>query len=148
MTNLTKKNKTPHNKTLKSKINKYIFQKQDICCEDEINKEFVIQDIFEKYKTICKKIDEPDEYLNYINNDLVKFIGYRFRLKNNNDMEGVKLWDELNKNMIMKDKNVSQKKVELLLFNLPLYYLLSFLGYASYRLYTNNNLTNKKLKSF
>ena len=57
-------------------------------------------------------MNEPDEYLNYINNDLVKMIGY---------------------------KEVNEQKIELLLENVPLYFLLSFLGYASYKdLFANN----------
>ena len=38
------------NKTLKNKINNYIFKKQDICCEDDIDRKNVIQKIIEKYK--------------------------------------------------------------------------------------------------
>lgn len=119
-------------KTLKHKIHKYISKKQDICCENDIDRKVVIQQIIEKYKIICKNMNEPSEYLNYINNDLVKFIGYESDLKKNKDNEGVKLWNELDKKMY-KNKTVNEKKIEILLQDVPLYFLLSFLGYASYK---------------
>jgi hypothetical protein len=127
-----KKNKTLKNKTLKNKIHKYISKKQDICCEPEINKQIVIQQIIEKYKKYCKHMNEPDEYLSYINNDLVKFIGYYIDLKKNNDKEGMKLWNEINQKMY-KNKMINESKIYALLLNdVPLYFLLSFLGYADY----------------
>ena len=119
-------------KTLKNKIHKYISKKQDICCENDIDRKFAIQQIINKYKIICKNMNEPSEYLNYINNDLVKFIGYLVDLKKNKDNEGIKLWNEIDKKMY-KNKAVNEKRIELLLQDVPLYFLLSFLGYASYK---------------
>lgn len=77
-------------------------------------------------------MDEPDEYLNYINNDLVKFIGYKVDLKKNKDIEGVKLWNEIDKRMY-ENKLINEQKIEMLLHDVLLYFLLSFLGYASYK---------------
>jgi hypothetical protein len=119
-------------KTLKNKIHKYISKKQDICCENDIDRKVVIQQIIEKYKIICKNMNEPSEYLNYINNDLVKFIGYQFDLKKKKDTEGLKLWNQIDKRMY-ENKVVNEKKIEFLLQDVPLYLLLSFLGYASYK---------------
>ena len=119
-------------KTLKNKIHKYISKKQDICCENDIDRKIVIEQIIKKYKIICKNMNEPDEYLNYINNDLGKFIGYLVDLKKNKDNEGVKLWNEIDKKMY-QNKSVNEKKIEILLQDVPLYFLLSFLGYASYK---------------
>lgn len=119
-------------KTLKNKIHKYISKKQDICCENDIDRKFAIQQIIEKYKIICKNMNEPSEYLNYINNDLGKFIGYLVDLKKNKDADGVKLWNEIDKKMY-KNKVVNEKRIEILLQDVPLYFLLSFLGYASYK---------------
>ena len=119
-------------KTLKHKIHQYISRKKDICCENDIDRKIVVQQIIQKYKSICKDMNEPDEYLNYINNDLVKMIGYKVDLKRNKDIEGVKLWDEL-------DKAVNKQKIEDLLQDVPLYFLLSFLGYASYKDLLANN---------
>ena len=126
-------------KTLKNKIHHYISRKQDICCENEIDMKLVVQQIVAKYKSICKNMNEPDEYLNYINNDLVKMIGYKVDLEKNKDKEGVKLWNAMDKKMFVK-KAVNEKKIESLLQDVPLYFLLSFLGYASYKedLYANN----------
>jgi hypothetical protein len=120
------------NKTLKNKIHKYISKKQDICCENDIDRKLVIQQIIEKYKKICKNMDEPDEYLNYINNDLVKFIGYKVDLNKNKDVDGLKIWNEMNKRMY-ENKMVNEQKIEHLLQDVPLYFLLSFLGYAAYK---------------
>jgi hypothetical protein len=125
-------------KTLKHKIHQYISRKKDICCENDIDRKVVVQQIIQKYKSICKDMNEPDEYLNYINNDLVKMIGYKVDLKRNKDIEGVKLWNEIDKKMY-EHKVVNEKKIELLLQSVPLYFLLSFLGYASYKDLLANN---------
>ena len=123
-------------KTLKNKIHKYISKKEDICCENDIVRKDIIQLILKKYKIICKNMGpagEPvDEYLNYINNDLVKFIGYKVDLKKNKDIEGIKLWNQLDKRMY-ENKVVKEENIESLLHDVPLYFLLSFLGYASYK---------------
>ena len=119
-------------KTLKSKIHNYISKNQDICCEREVDRKVVIQQIVEKYKKVCQSMNEPGEYLNYINNDLVKFIGYKDDLKKNRDVEGAKLWNQMDK-LMQENKIVSEQKIELLLQDVPLYFLLSVLGYASYK---------------
>lgn len=124
--------KFKRNKTLKNKIHKYISKKQDICCENYVDRKLAIQQIVEKYKQICKNMDEPDEYLNYINNDLVQFIGYKIDLKKNKDVEGVNLFNEMDKR-IYENKMINEQKVERLLQDVPLYFLLSLLGYASYK---------------
>jgi hypothetical protein len=130
--------------TLKHKIHKYISKKQDICCENDIIRKIVIEQIFEKYKNICRNMGPAGEilnyeYLNYINNDLVKMIGYKVDLKKNKDNDGVKLWDEIDKKMYEK-KMVNEQKIEQLLHDVPLYFLLSFLGYASYKEHLSNPL--------
>jgi hypothetical protein len=124
--------KTVKNKTLKNKIHTYISKKKDICCENEIDRKTVIQQIITKYKIICKNMNEPNEYLNYINNDLVKFIGYQFDMKKNKNKDGLKLWNQIDKKMY-ENKVVNEKKIDFLLQDVPLYFLLSFLGYASYK---------------
>lgn len=148
MTNLSKKNKktVKIGSVVKTKINQYILKKQDICCENEFDKEIIIKEIYEKYKIIAAVALEPGQYLDYINNDLLKFIGYLYKLKNDKDIEGVKLWIFLNKIMMLKDNIISKNKIELLLQELPLYYLLSFLGYASYRVYSDKIYQKKNNK--
>jgi hypothetical protein len=113
-------------KTLKKRIHKYISNKQDICCETNIERNLVIQQIFDKYKKFGNT-----EYLDYVNNDLIGFIGYYVDLEKTKDKEGMRLWRELDKRMF-ENKDVNEKKVVLLLNDVPLYFLLSFLGYASY----------------
>ena len=114
-------------RTLKKRIHKYISKKQDICCEDDIDRSVAIDQLFETYK----KIDEP-EYLNNINNDLVKFIGYYDDLKKTKDKVGMRLWNTIDKHMF-ENGAVTEQKVVLLLNEVPLYFLLSFLGYAAYK---------------
>ena len=71
--NLRKNNKNlrKNNKTLKKQINKYIFEKSDICCEEDIDRNVVIEQIFKLYRDIAALMDEKNEYLSYINNDLL-----------------------------------------------------------------------------
>ena len=73
-----------NNKTLKNKINKYIF-KNDICCEDDVDRKIIIQDIFALYSEIASFMYEKDEYLSHIGNDLLKLIGYKIDLETKND---------------------------------------------------------------
>jgi hypothetical protein len=81
---------------------------------------------------MAKSLNDEDEYLSYLNNDILIFIGYRNELEKNNDTEGVKLWDELDSRMF-KNGKLSKKKIVKLLKKVPLFYLLSFLGLASYK---------------
>jgi hypothetical protein len=123
------------NETLKNRIHKYICKKKDIFCEKDIDREIVINKIFEKYKQIAENFHEKELYLDYINNDILTFIGYFIELKKNT--EGSKLWIDLDKRMY-KDNNPTTKildenNIKLLLYELPLYYVLSFLGYACYK---------------
>ena len=117
---------------MKKRIHQYISKKQDICCESDIDRTIVIRQLIEKYKSISKEMAEPEEYLSYMNNDLVKMIGYKVDLKKQKDRAGVQLWNSLDQ--MIGPKTVSEKKIIVLLQEVPLYYLLSFLGYASYRL--------------
>jgi hypothetical protein len=133
----TQKIKKQYSKKIKKKqnyskkIHEYICKKKDICCEENFDRKIIIQQIIDKYKEIFKII-EPGEYLNWINNDLGMLIGFKIDMEKNKDIEGIKLSDTLNKAMF-KNKKVNQKKIELLLESVPLYFLLSFLGYATYK---------------
>jgi hypothetical protein len=55
------------------------------------------------------------------------------------EFSGIKLWDEIDKRMFDK-KIVSPQKIERLLEEVPLYFLLSCLGYASYKEHLSNPL--------
>jgi hypothetical protein len=119
-------------RTLKSRLHKY-FSRKDICCENEFDRTVAIQQIIDKYKKIAQKLNIKDEpYISYINNDLLIFIGYKYNLQENKDVPGIKLWDELNQRMYT-NKTLDEQKIVRLLREIPLYYLLSFLGYATYK---------------
>jgi hypothetical protein len=140
-------------KTLKNKINEYIFKKKNICCEDDIDRKLVIQDIFTLYREIAEFMYEKDEYLSYLNNDILKFIGYEIDLEKKNDIKGIKLCKKLNDMMIV-NKKLDETKIIEFLNEVPLYYILSFLGYAYYKYKRNqdildnlNNSKNKKMNN-
>ena len=116
-------------KTLKTRINDYVY-KNDICCEKEIKRPLVIQMIVDHYKKKCENDNEPEEYLNWLTNDLVKFIGYRNTLAKENK-EGVELWDEIDK-QTTENKKSNMGKIVTFLEDAPLYFLLAFLGYSDY----------------
>ena len=134
----SKKHFRQNNKTLKNKINKYIF-KNDICCEDDIDRKVAIQDIFELYSEIASFMYEKDEYLSYISNDLLVLIGYKIDLENKHDNEGIRLWNKI-KSKITLHKNPNKEKIIELLNEIPLYCLLSFLGYAYYKYKINKDI--------
>jgi hypothetical protein len=113
-------------KTLKKRIHTYIAKKTDICCEADIDRAIAINQIFEKYKK-----SSGAEYLNNINNDVVKFIGYYVDLNKDKDKEGMRLWNTINQHTF-DNGVVTEQKVVVLLNEVPLYYLLSLLGYAAY----------------
>ena len=116
---------------LSSKIKEY-FSTRELACEDDVSRSEVIQQTIEVYKRICQKMDEPDEYLNSMNNDIVKLIGYRIELEHKKDHYGLNLWDELDRRMY-EDSIVSEKKVIQVLEEVPMFFLMSFLGYACYK---------------
>ena len=134
----SKKHFRKNNKTLKNKINKYIF-KNDICCEDDVDRKIIIQDIFALYSEIASFMYEKDEYLSYIGNDLLKLIGYKIDLETKNDNEGVRLWNKINSKITLNKTSNKEKMIEVL-NEVPLYYLLSFLGYAYYKYKINKDI--------
>ena len=138
----SKKQFTRTNKTLRNKINKYVCKKKDICCEDDIDRKLAIQDIFTLYSEIADFMYEKDEYLSYIDNDLVKFIGYKIDLEKTNDNEGIRLWNKIS-NKITLNKTPNKEKIIELLNSVPLYYLLSFLGAAYYKYKRNKEIFKK-----
>lgn len=132
MTN-TKKIKVKTRTSLKQKINKYILKNKDICCEKDIKRDIVIEQIFENYKQIFTNPNEKEyEYLNWLNNDLIGFIGIKQNLERDKDTEGVKLWKEIDKKT-SKNKRGDKEKIMLLLNEIPLYYLLAFSGQSFYK---------------
>jgi len=122
----------PKRKTLKQKVHTYISKKQDVCCEEDVDRALIVEQIISKYKFVSRLMNQPGEYLSYVNNDIVKLIGYKYQMVKNGDKEGAHLWDEMDKRMYV-NKAISEQKIKKLLLDVPLYFLLSLLGYASYR---------------
>ena len=126
-------------KTLKNRINNFILKNEDICCEKEMDRKIIIEQIFALYEKIAEFYNEKDNYLDYIDNDIATLIGYEVDLKNNKDIKGLKLWKEISKITSKGNK----LKIIKLLNDVPLYFLLSFLGLAYYKykqLGDNSNL--------
>ena len=117
-------------KTLKDRLQQRIGEK-DICCEGDFNRVKIIQMIIDNYKKYASNYDYPneEEYLNFITNDLVIFIGYKVDLVKN-DKNGAALWDELDKEINGKNLEVIKKALN----ELPLSFLLAFLGSSVYKL--------------
>jgi hypothetical protein len=119
-----KKKVMKYNKTLKKKLTKYFCdtKERDICCETDYNREEIIEEILTMYKKMF--MGYPDEYLEWIVNDIVIFVGIRIHLEEEKNMEGVKMWDYISS----KTKKLTEVNTRTLLMELPLYYLLAFLG--------------------
>ena len=130
-----KNNKT--RKNLKYKINDYILKKSDICCEEDLDRPVVIEKIFKSYEKVAEFFGEKDDYLSYIANDIPKFIGYKMDLKKDRDNKGVRLYNILY-NSTLKNKEANKDKIIDILNKVPLYFLLSLLGYSYCKLSDND----------
>lgn len=109
----------------------YLLKKGDVCCEKDMDRKLIIQDILAIYEEIADFMFEKELYLDYVQNDLLVFIGYRMELEKGN-REGARIWDGLAR-MTLTNKNPDKQKIVKILHNVPLYYLLAFLGYATYK---------------
>ena len=89
----------------------------------------MIIDNYKEYVSNNYDYTNPNEYLNFITNDLVVFIGYKVDLVKN-DKNGAALWDELDKEINGKNLEVIKKALN----ELPLSFLLAFLGSSVYKL--------------
>jgi len=137
-----KKSFSKKNKTIRQRLHSYVCKKKDICCEEFIDRNIAIQEIITKYKNICEKMNEKDKYLSWINSDILKFLGYSVDAKRNiassvnyladSKKEDKQLWNDMDKKMY-DNKELSEEKTIAFLKEVPLYFLLSFLGYASYQ---------------
>jgi hypothetical protein len=119
--------------SIKKEISNYILKKGDICCEDDFDRDKVIEQIFSVYQEMFS-----NTYLDTLNNDMMLFIGYFIDLKKTNDKKGMKLWNYLEGQMpSTKNKTKDEKNIKKLLKSLPLFYLLSFLGMSHYKKHLN-----------
>ena len=95
----------------KKKVGNYICTGKDICFCRRANRKEVIEKILNLYKKYYERLNMKDEYLDKLDNDLVKVIDSESDLKK-----------KVNKKIIIKYLN-----------EVPLYYLLSCLGNISYK---------------
>ncbi len=115
-------------KERKSPSGKIENKKRDVCCERDYNREKIVKIIIDQYK---KMFD--DEYLDWIFNDVIKFIGYQ----NSLDEKGLSISKEI-EDLFVKSKEkrpwilVTEDEFKTLLMDFPLYYLLAFLGSSVY----------------
>jgi len=100
-----------------------------VFCEDDVDRKVVIEQCISSYKRIAAAME--DNYLDCMNNDIVKSIGYKTEMFERVDLEGVNLWNELHHRM--NEGTLSEENIVQLLEELPLCFLLSFSGYASFK---------------
>jgi hypothetical protein len=100
--------------------------------EDGFDVNLIINNIINDFKKISEFYGEKDEYLNFIDNELTKFlVGIYIFLKNENDKEGMKMYNLIEKKITV-NKKVDEAKVIEFFNEMPIYLLLSFSGYALY----------------
>jgi hypothetical protein len=114
-------------KTLKSNIQKYVAKQKDICCENDVDRKQAIEYLFSLYTEMSGK-----EYLSDLYADFGKFIGYKEDFQRKRDNQGLSLLTQMEKDTHVNGV-VDKDAVSKTLLEVPLYYLLSFLGYAYYR---------------
>lgn len=124
-------------KTLKNRIRNYHCNSGSRMLSDgDMDREEIVQQIIAKYKIIAKNIEEPDEYLSWLSNDITVFIGFRVELAKRKNKEGLKLWDEMTAKSWDSTETSELSRLERIktfLGELPMYYLLAFLGFAAYK---------------
>ena len=64
---------------------------------------------------------KKDEYLNWLNNDLLRFIGYKRNLEEIKNKECIIIWNKINKITLTKSK-VNLSKNKSFLKEVPLYF--------------------------
>lgn len=113
-----KKTKTKKaTKSLSSKISKLMYKRGDICCPEDIDRQEAITFILNKY----------DNDLSSLANDIPILVGYKYKLEENKDKLGSKLWDEMDSKLYKNDMPDLKNILEIL-NELPLYYLLAIIG--------------------
>jgi hypothetical protein len=114
-------------------INRFVSNNGDISGESKYNRRKIIAHIYQVYKK-----NYPDDYLGWIANDIVKHIGYYVDLKEKNDVIGMTTWSYFNKYTMtnLRDNNgdfiINETGLEKILYEMPLYYLMAFLGQIIY----------------
>ena len=123
--------------TLKKRILNYYKNKPvpDICCEKDYKREVLIGQIFTLYIALEKMMNTVGDELGYLDslyNDLFFFLSPENMSEEDKESETIS--KILTKHMIKGDK-VSKNGIIFVLTNVPLYYLLAFLGrtYSTYK---------------
>jgi hypothetical protein len=141
-TNKNGNNSTRNRKGLKQRMLNYYKSKTipDLCCETDYKREILIGQLFTLYEAMEKMnatLGDEHEYLDSLYNDLFFFLTPE-SLKDR-DRESETISKILTKHMIKKDasglERVDKNGVIFVLTNVPLYYLLAFLGraYSTYK---------------
>ncbi len=139
----TNKNKNRNTrKGLKQRMLEYYRNKPipDLCCEKDYKREVLIGQLFTLYEAMEKMTPQIGDGLGYMDslyNDLFFFLSPERIQDEDKDSELIS--KILTRHMIKKDKNgienVNKNGVIFVLTNVPLYYLLAFLGraYSTYK---------------
>ena len=129
-------------KGLKQRMLNYYRSKTipDLCCEKDYNREVLIGQLFTLYEAMSKMsaaLGDDLGYLDSLYNDIFFFLSTgSYKIE---DKESEAISQIMTKHMIKKDANgvekVSKNGVIFVLTNVPLYYLLAFLGrtYSTYK---------------
>ena len=136
------KNKNSTRKVLKQRMLNYYKNKPipDLCCEKDYNREVLIGQLFTLYEAMSKMsaaLGDDLGYLDSLYNDIFFFLSTgSYKIE---DKESDAISQIMTKHMIKKYANgvekVSKNGVIFVLTNVPLYYLLAFLGrtYSTYK---------------
>jgi hypothetical protein len=113
-------------KKIRQKINDYI-HKHDICCEKQelamINRRMVIEQLLRLYEEIAEWRKDKGNF-NYLAMDIL----YLMQRTKDDDFP---LFQSIERKMYKKDK-YDKERIRAFLYEVPLYYLMSLLGYAHY----------------
>ena len=101
-----------------------------------IDRNSIIEQIFQKYRCVYESGEyfKPENSLNWIYNDILGLIGVQQDLIENNT-EGEKLWELLDDVLGEGRDDIPDEQllvnIKILLMNVPLYFLMSLLGFAT-----------------
>ena len=104
-----KKNNTKKAKKVASfteKLNHYICKNNTAYTDEQVDKPAIINEIIHLYKKYTDEVlgEKDDQYLNWINNDLLNLVGFKIDLMQRKNKEGLNLWNELDEKMTSDGK--------------------------------------------
>jgi hypothetical protein len=94
--------------------------------------DFIIDFYVSEYKHLYKypKDGNLQEGIDWLHNDLLQFIGIKWDLIKNNDMDGLKNWETLNA-LLIKNKYPDKERIREFLLNLSNKDFHAFLGHTT-----------------